>query len=216
MGIGYLSVGALLTGILAVWFGYRQPRGGFYLFKPLTTILIILIPVLAAEDISLLTGLILAGLVFSLLGDIFLMLPKDRFLEGLIAFLIAHLLYISGFLIDQGMPVFWPLLPILGLSGVIGWFLYNGMGKMRIPSFVYLGVISAMLWLAWSRWISGGQPNQLLGFYGASLFFFSDFILATNRFKVNFKAARALNLTTYYAGQYLIALSVINLDVFQA
>jgi uncharacterized membrane protein YhhN len=216
MGIGCLSAGALLSGILAVWFGYRQPRGGFYLFKPLTTILIILIPVLAAEYISLLTGLILAGLIFSLLGDIFLMLPEDCFLEGLIAFLIAHLFYIAGFLVDQGTLAFWPLLPILGLSGVIGWFLYNGMGKMRIPSFIYLGVISVMVWLAWSRWISGGQPNQLLGFCGASLFFFSDFILATNRFKVNFKAARALNLTTYYAGQYLIALSVINLDVFQA
>jgi uncharacterized membrane protein YhhN len=215
MGIGHFSVGVLLSGILAVWFGYHQPQRGFYLFKPLTTILILLIPVLATEGICLFSGLILAGLIFSLLGDVFLMLPEDRFLEGLIAFLVAHLFYISGFLIDQGTPVFWPLLPILGLSGMIGWFLNSGMGKMKIPGFVYLGVISTMVWLAWSRWIIGGQLNHLLGFCGASLFFISDLILATNRFKVNFKAARALNLTAYYAGQYLIALSVINLEVFR-
>ena len=213
MVIWHLSVGILLAGILAVWFGYRQPQGGFYLFKPLTTVLIILIPILGTEDISLLTGLILAGLIFSLLGDIFLMLPGDRFLEGLIAFLAAHLFYISGFLIDQRTPVFWPLLPMLTLSGLIGWYLYGGMGKMKIPGFAYLGVISAMVWLAWSRWISGGQLEQLLGLSGASLFLLSDFILAINRFKIKFRAARALNLTTYYAGQYLIALSVITLGL---
>ena len=213
MGIWHLSVGILLAGILAVWFGYRQPQGGFYIFKPLTTVLIILIPILGTEDISLLTGLILAGLIFSLLGDIFLMLPGDRFLEGLVAFLVAHLFYISGFLIDQRTPVFWPLLPMLILSGLIGWYLYGGMGKMKIPSFAYLGVISVMVWLAWSRWISGGQLEHLLGFCGASLFLFSDFILAINRFKIKFKAARALNLTTYYAGQYLIGLSVISLSL---
>jgi uncharacterized membrane protein YhhN len=154
--------------------------------------------------------LILIGLVFSLVGDIFLMLPGDRFLWGLAAFLVAHLFYISGFLIDQGTPVIWLLLPVLSLSGLIGWFLNDGMGNVRIPGFVYLGVISAMFWLAWSRWITGGQPAQLVGFLGAGLFLLSDLILAVNRFKVKFKASRALNLAAYYAGQYLIALSVIS------
>jgi uncharacterized membrane protein YhhN len=35
----------------------------------------------------------LLSLVFSIFGDIFLMLPKDRFIFGLIAFLLAHLSY---------------------------------------------------------------------------------------------------------------------------
>ena len=37
-----------------------------------------------------------AGLIFSLAGDIFLMLPKERFVAGLVAFLLAHLAYIIG------------------------------------------------------------------------------------------------------------------------
>jgi uncharacterized membrane protein YhhN len=212
MNIWLLTLGILVSGILAIWFGYRQPRGKFYIFKPLTMILIILLLLLGREGLSLIKALILAGLLFSLLGDILLMLPGDRFLAGLAAFLIAHLFYISGFWIDQGAPVFWPALAVFGLTGLTGWILKDGMGKMKIPALGYMGVISAMVWLAWSRWITGGQLDHLLAFCGAGLFMISDLILAVNRFEVEFKAARALDLATYYAGQWLIALSVIGLD----
>ena len=37
------------------------------------------------------------GLFFSLLGDIFLMLPRERFIPGLVSFLLAHLAYVIGF-----------------------------------------------------------------------------------------------------------------------
>jgi hypothetical protein len=37
------------------------------------------------------------GLIFSLAGDIFLMLPTDRFREGLASFLAAHVCYIAAF-----------------------------------------------------------------------------------------------------------------------
>ena len=36
------------------------------------------------------------ALVFSLLGDVFLMLPNDRFIPGVAAFFIAHVAYIVG------------------------------------------------------------------------------------------------------------------------
>lgn len=213
MVIWQLSLGILISGILAIWFGYRQPRGWFYLFKPLTTILIILVPVLGSEGLSPLKGLILAGLCCSVVGDIFLMMPADRFLHGLVAFLIAHLFYISGFLIDQGGLTFWPLLPVVGLSGLVGWILKGGLGDMKIPTFAYMMVISTMVWLAWSRWISGGQAHHLLAFCGAVLFMASDAILALDRFKGKFKPARALNLSSYYAGQWLIALSLVGLGL---
>ncbi len=38
-----------------------------------------------------------AALVFSLAGDVFLMLPTDRFVAGLAAFLVAHVCYVGGF-----------------------------------------------------------------------------------------------------------------------
>lgn len=212
MTIWLLTLGILISGILAIWFGYSQPQGKFYIFKPLTMILIILIPVLGGEGYSLIKVLILAGLLFSLLGDILLMLPGDRFLAGLVAFLMAHLFYILGFGLDQGTLVLWPILPVYGLVGLAGWILKDGFGKMKLPALAYMGVISAMVWLAWSRWLTGSQLDHLLAFCGAGLFMISDLILAVNRFKVDFKAARALDLVTYYAGQCLIALSVIGLD----
>lgn len=212
MTIGLLSLGVFISGMLAIWTGYRQSPRGFYTFKPLTMILIILIPTLGGEGFSLLLGLITAGLIFSVLGDVFLMLPDDRFLSGLVAFLIAHLFYILGFLIDQGRPIYWPILPVFGLAGLAVWFLKGGFGKLKYPAFAYVGVISCMVWLAWSRWINGGQTHHLLAFCGAGLFMMSDLILSVNRFKVRFKAARALELATYYTGQWLIALSVIELD----
>ena len=212
MAIWLLSLGVLISGVLAIWTGYRQSPGGFYFFKPFTMILIIMIPILRGEGFSLLLGLITTGLIFSLLGDVFLMLPDDRFLAGLVAFLIAHLFYILGFLVDQGTPIYWPILPVFGLAGLAIWFLNDGFGKLKYPAYAYVGVISSMVWLAWSRWISGGQIHHLLAFCGAGLFMMSDLILSVNRFKIRFKAARAVELATYYAGQWLIAMSVIGLD----
>ena len=41
-----------------------------------------------------------AALVFSLVGDVLLMLPREQFVGGLSAFLVAHLCYIAGFWTD--------------------------------------------------------------------------------------------------------------------
>ena len=43
-----------------------------------------------------------AGMVFSLAGDVFLMLPQDAFVPGLVSFLLAHLCFILAFLDDSG------------------------------------------------------------------------------------------------------------------
>ncbi len=212
MTIYLLTGGILLSGILAVWFSYRQPHPGFYILKPLTTILILLIPILGRGEISLYGKFILAGLGFSLLGDIFLMLPGDRFLAGLGAFLIAHLVYIIAFTAGQ-REFFWiPALPILGLAGGTVLLLYRYLGKMRIPVYLYVAVISGMAWMAWSRWMGEPRLESLLAAWGGVLFMISDLILALDRFKGKFKSARTLNLLTYYAAQWLIAISVLGFN----
>ena len=40
------------------------------------------------------------AVLLSLAGDVFLMLPSDRFVAGLASFLLAHVAYIAGFLVD--------------------------------------------------------------------------------------------------------------------
>ncbi len=72
---------------------YLGPQYHVYLLKPLTMVFILLIVVQAGwPDFSRYKVAILAGLVCSLAGDVFLMLPSDRFIAGLVSFLLAHLL----------------------------------------------------------------------------------------------------------------------------
>ncbi|WP_374712572.1 lysoplasmalogenase [Symbiobacterium terraclitae] len=83
-----------LGDLLAIWRGNRPLR---YLFKPGTMVLIIALAATALPDAGVSGGLVLAGLLFSLAGDIFLVLPKGRFLAGLVSFFAAHVLYIAAF-----------------------------------------------------------------------------------------------------------------------
>jgi alkenylglycerophosphocholine/alkenylglycerophosphoethanolamine hydrolase len=53
-----------------------------------------------------------------------------------------------------------------------------------------------------------GEEKALLALLGATLFVLSDSALAINRFVRPFKAVHAVVLSTYYAAQWLIALSV--------
>ncbi|MCJ7717217.1 MAG: hypothetical protein MUO54_11955, partial [Anaerolineales bacterium] len=58
-----------ISGIGSIWFGYHQPQRLFYLFKPLTVGLILLIAFLGLTDLAFYKLMIIAGLVFSLTGD---------------------------------------------------------------------------------------------------------------------------------------------------
>lgn len=208
-----LSGAAALAGALAVWFAYRQPSRGFYVFKPLTTVLILLIPLLGKGGIDMYGGFILAGLGFSLLGDIFLMLPKDRFLAGLGAFLMAHLFYIIAFTAGLRELRWEPALPVFGLAVVAILLLSPYLQKEKLPVYLYIGVISVMAWMAWSRWLGRPAVELLLAACGGVLFMFSDLVLALDRFRGPYTWARAINLSTYYLAQWMIATSVLDLGM---
>jgi uncharacterized membrane protein YhhN len=149
--------------------------------------------------------MIITGLVFSLAGDIFLMLPTDRFVEGLSAFLIAHLFYIAAFASEVGSLMWWPLIPLFIYSIVVYRKIAKSLGKQKIPVLLYFAVIMVMAWLALERWVHTGQTPAMLAFIGAVLFIASDSILAINRFGREFGSYKALNLSTYFAAQLLIA-----------
>lgn len=88
----------LLSACLTIYGEMAGRRVLVYVFKPLTTVLILALAVtLPAEPASRYRMGILIGLAFSLAGDVFLMLPSDRFIAGVIAFLAAHLAYLVAF-----------------------------------------------------------------------------------------------------------------------
>jgi uncharacterized membrane protein YhhN len=153
--------------------------------------------------------LVVVGLLSSLAGDVWLVFPRG-FVPGLACFLVAHVLYIAAF----APAVVWS--PQAALLGV-GFALFAvrmfarlapGLGKERVPVAVYVTTIAAMGWCAAVRAGAVGGPSGTLALGGALLFMVSDGVLAVDRFVRRFAAADAVVMTTYYAAQILIALSV--------
>lgn len=192
--------------ILAEYFG---PRRLVYLCKPLTIALIILIALQTKHQTpAFYQRMILIGLLFSLAGDVFLMLPRDRFIMGLLSFLLAHVCYIAAFAVDGArLTPFWSALPFLLYAIVMLRALWPTLRKMKVPVVVYTLAISVMAWLALNRWLAGADNGQLTAFVGALLFVASDSFLAVDRFKRRTRYAQFSILSTYFAAQWLIALS---------
>lgn len=183
-------------------------RGLVYVTKPLATLAVIALAVRATHPVSSrYRTLITAGLVASLAGDVFLMLPGDRFLAGLASFLVAHLLYIAAFASERGgMRGVAAALPVGVFALAMLAYLWPELGALRIPVAVYVTVIAVMGWQALARW--GRSPGAELAAAGAVSFLLSDSMLAIGRFRGPFDGDRALVLGTYWLAQWLIARSV--------
>jgi uncharacterized membrane protein YhhN len=206
-----LTLAAAASAILHIWAEYIDFRIQIYVFKPMTMACILMIAVLRTKEApSFYAFALIAGLICSLAGDVFLMLPSDRFVPGLISFLIAHLFYIAAFTYGRRIrPALSFLIPFVLYGIFIYLILSPYLGDMKLPVAVYIVVILVMAWRAWERWSFTGEKAAMLAFIGAVLFIISDSILAINRFREPFVLGRALNLSTYFAAQWLIALSIV-------
>lgn len=205
-----LSLIAAVSGALHIRAEYRGPRAQTYLFKPLTTSALIALACFApGSPPAPYRELIVLGLVFSLAGDVFLMLPSDRFLPGLASFLVAHLLYIAAFCQLDGFQLSIPALaPFALATALLLRILWPQLGELRVPVLLYVAVIATMGWQAAAQYASAGESWALFALLGAVLFTISDAALALDRFRASFAAAPATILSTYYLAQWLIALSV--------
>ena len=187
----------------------RGPRGLVYVCKPLTTFLLLVVAAGGGGPEGAYPWLIAAGLGASIAGDVFLMLPRDRFVAGLASFLLAHVIYGTAFFT---VPRTGGDVVVLGalavVAGGIVTVLWDGLGRLRGPVVAYVAAIILMAWLACVRWRMGGVPGAGLAAIGALAFVASDTLLALDRFRRPFPFSRALVLGTYWVAQALIALSV--------
>ena len=202
-----LSAAALLSGALCIRGKYSGSRILIYVFKPLATVLILGVAVAAGAFATTYGRLVALAIVFSLAGDIFLMLPQDRFIHGLLSFLAAHVVLIVAFALQATGLSWWVLLPVAAGTGMYA-ALAPHLGRMKIPVITYIIVIGAMTWLALERWHLQGTTSAALAALGSVLFLVSDSVLALDRFRAKFRSADLLALSTYYASIWLFALSV--------
>jgi len=201
-----------LTAMLAIYGEIAGRRRLVYVFKPLTTVLIIaLAALLPAEPASRTRAAILAGLVLSLAGDVFLMLPADRFIAGVAAFLAAHLAYLTAFTSVVPLaasPATFAVIAVVVAGILIG--LWRSLpARMRAPLVVYAAVLGAMAAQAISQAVVLGSAAATAAAVGAALFLASDTALVINRFARPFRLSPLVVLGSYYSAQVLIAISVM-------
>ena len=156
---------------------------------------------------------ILTALVLCCVGDFFLVWADQEvfFLLGMGSFAIAHLVYSHAFgWRPFGLKelVFSICCSVLLITIVVS----HVEGAMFYPVLLYGVLLTLMEWRALARFnLKGEIPwRKIFAACGASLFVFSDFILAVNKFCWPVVGERVLIMVSYYAAQLCISLSVIN------
>lgn len=202
----FLGLGSLfaVSYLFAIWFQYEQARKIIKAIPILCWSIAILVTFPQEEPISY---LLLVGLLFSALGDLFLLDHSKHFIKGLTSFFIAHIIYVIGFLTiqpnDQSFTSASSLL-CLALLTLIA-LLYMGYIRSRIMQqhqsifflgavYAYILIISSMVYTAW-------LTTQYWLIIGALLFYLSDFTLSWNKFVKEFKSADFIIMSTYYGAQ---------------
>jgi len=201
---------AAVSALIHVRAEYRGPRRLVYAFKPLTTTLLLALALALRPGASgRYQAAVAVGLALSLAGDVFLMLPRDRFVAGLASFLAAHLAYVVAFSTEIGLGAAPLLLVPAALPGaVVLALLWPTLGRLRAPVAIYVATITVMAWQAAARAWTLRTGAAALALLGAACFVASDAMLALDRFRAPFRSARALVMATYVTAQWLIAMSV--------
>ena len=211
----YLIVFALLAAIVNEIAEQKGKRIVVYIAKPAVMVFLLAwLYFYAGLDGPLIYFSL--GILFSLGGDVFLMLPNmDRwFVFGLASFLIGHIFYTVG--LNYSIPP----LNAFGIFLAISIALFvaqiykrlaaglhaKGKDRLRFPVLIYSVVISLM-WLSALQTIfdvNWKTNASLLVSIGATLFVASDIVLAWFRFVSPIKHGRMINLSCYHLGQILL------------
>lgn len=151
---------------------------------------------------------ILAGLLFSVAGDV-LLVWDEWFLHGLVAFLVAQILYISAF---GFKPLKWPValvcysILLAGLAMIVP----GADAHLKIGLTVYGVTVMTMVWRAVARVSVESGWSQLCASAGGMLFAFSDTCIGVNAFYATIPYSQAVIMSTYYLAQLGISLSVVD------
>lgn len=179
--------------------------------KPLATVLVIVVAALAGssgDESATVVALTVVALTFCLVGDVALMPQVDRFIVGLGAFLVGHLVFVVA-LAAVGLEQ--PLLAV-GAAVLIGPCIavvsrqIVSAAKAKEPALAgpvvaYLTVISAMALVAWAT----GNTAAIIG---ATLFLISDSILGWRKFVSQARWMAVAIMVTYHGALLGLALAL--------
>lgn len=153
----------------------------------------------------------LSALVFSVIGDMFLLNPDKFFTYGLIAFLFAHIMYILVFIKKRNPKTkpFGFIIIILLYGSIVFYFIKDGLGKFTIPVLIYIMVILTMAIFAFWRKETVNKQSYFLVLIGALFFILSDSLIAINKFSTPIPFSRTAIISTYAFAQLLLISGII-------
>jgi uncharacterized membrane protein YhhN len=178
-----------------------------YAAKPLVMAGLIAVALVLDPVSALQRNLFLVALALGLVSDVFLMLPGDMLLPGLVAALIEHIAYIAGFR-ARALNVPWLIIAAVIAVASAAVFvpiylraLRRKQPKLVAPVLAYVAIFILMV-------ASAGGTGSLVALAGALLFFYSDALLGWYRFVGPLTWGRPVNIVTYHTGQALLVLSL--------
>lgn len=192
---------------------FALPKLVHFIAKPLLVISLIYYFLNHTQPNKKIKKTIVLALIFSLIGDFLLMfvhIKASLFIFGLIAFLIAHIMYILAFSKEQNKSSSqFPISIFLLTYGVaIFMFLSNHLGNLIIPVGIYILVILIMVLFASLRKNNVSKKSYLFVFIGALFFISSDSLLAVNKFHTPIPMSNIWVMATYAIAQLLIIIGV--------
>ncbi len=209
-GLGGLELALIVAAVLATLSSAWGLNAMHFAFKPLTMLIGIAwvaLRAVKAGPLRRFDALLIAALLASLAGDVFLMLPDGYFIAGLASFLLAHLFYIA--LLRQGVAWFASrraLLGTLSAGGAMYAWAWAGLTDpvLKVAVAVYVGVIALMVAQAIGRAVLLRDGASIAVACGACIFMLSDSLIAVNRFVQPLPLASLWVLSSYYLAQILI------------
>ena len=181
-----------------------------FVFKPLTTSLVITHAWPRGRDTPMARRWVLSGLALSLAGDVALLWPREGFLPGLIAFLLAHLAYLAAFTrVQRFARPAWPFAAYALVAAAILSVLWGGVpAGLRLPVAAYVVCLVSMAAQAAAVWRgargTAGERRARWLAVGGALFVASDALLAVDRFMAPVGAGALWILATYWGAQWCI------------
>lgn len=219
----YIVICGCLFEAVFIRFEYAKRPVPAVILKAIASLLFVSLGAicLSASDNTFFSRFVLAGLVFGALGDVLLNLRQlvgqagqKVFMAGIAAFFIGHLLYIAA-LTNREVSALLVGIPVCAVlsATVLPWMLkrIEVTGKLKVFGIVYVALVFLMAGCAVGLTVlEPYKVGNLLLTIGAALFALSDVILIFYLFGTKKHITfRALNLSAYYIGQLLIALSIM-------
>ena len=165
---------------------------------------------------------LVSALFFSWMGDCILLfsdLDEMYFISGLVAFLLAHILFIILFakqksvIVSYKKPLFWLgfFIATVYLIGMLS-LLLPSLGDLKFPVAAYSLIITIMMKTALKGTFDWEPKPKYQVFLGAVFFVVSDSILAINKFHTSIPLASFWIMLTYLMAQFCITDGILKLN----